>query len=215
MNISPSTELPPAATRRAGPRVALCLALLISLVWSVGFIRFANSIARVEPVGDAKADAIVVLTGGAQRLGAGFRLLREGRGARLFVSGVNKDVRPGDLHAQAAKHRTAASSDIPNCCVELGFQAKDTTGNATEIAQWVRAGNVRSLIMVTSNYHLARALLEVRTALPGVRIQPHPVVARTVMLHSWWRWPGSLLLLMGEYQKLLLAGFRIVFQGAA
>lgn len=209
MSPSPPRDASP-ATRRVGRRSALCLALLISLVWSIGFLRFVDAIPREEPVKGVRADAVVVLTGGAQRLGAGFRLLREGRGKKLFISGVNKDVRPGDLHALAVVHQTSTPGDFPRCCIELGFQAIDTRGNAAEIARWVRAENIRSLIMVTSNYHIARSLLEVRTALPDVRIVLHTVVARTVMLDSWWRWPGSLLLLAGEYHKLMLAGFRVL-----
>lgn len=211
MTISQLTQAAPG--RREGRRWALCLALLMTVVWCVGFMRFVDSISREEPKEEAKADAIVVLTGGAQRLGVGFRLLREGRGARLFLSGVNEDVRPSDLHALSILHQTAEGKDFPRCCVELGFEAMDTRGNATEIAGWVRTGDVRSLIMVTSNYHMQRALLELRTALPAIRIHPHPVIARTVMLHSWWRWPGSLVLLIGEYHKLLLAGFRVLIPG--
>jgi uncharacterized SAM-binding protein YcdF (DUF218 family) len=199
---------------RTGPRMALCLALLMAVVWCVGFLRFADSIAREEPARETTVDAIVVLTGGAQRLGAGFRLLREGWGTKLFLSGVNEDVRLVDLHALTVLHQTAEPADFPRCCVELGFQAKDTRGNATEIARWVRTEDVRSVILVTSNYHMQRALLELRATLPAARIHPHPVIARTVMLHSWWRWPGSLVLLIGEYHKLLLAGFRVLLRGS-
>jgi uncharacterized SAM-binding protein YcdF (DUF218 family) len=214
MTIAPPTEQTP-PDRRAPARVALGLFILATLVWSVGFVRYTDSIARIEPIEDAAADAVVVLTGGAQRLGAGFRLLGDGRGDRLFVSGVNENVRPSELHALAVENKTVTADNFPDCCVELGFQAQDTKGNAAEIAKWVHAGNVQSLIMVTSNYHMARALVEIRATLPGIRIHPHPVISPTVKLHSWWRWPGSLMLLAGEYHKLLLAGFRVLVQGDA
>jgi uncharacterized SAM-binding protein YcdF (DUF218 family) len=197
------------------PRAALAFVVLMALVWLIGFLRFTDSIAREPPPEEIKADAIAVLTGGAQRLGAGFRLLREGRGAKLFVSGVNADVRPDDLHALAVEHNTTAPPDFPRCCVELGFQAQDTRGNASEIADWVHAGNIGSLIVVTSNYHMPRAQVELQAVLPGTRIHPHPVIARAVMLGSWWKWPGSLVLLIGEYHKLLLAGFRLMGTGRA
>ncbi len=203
-----------AAKLRFARRSATAVVLLIILVWCIGFTRFVESIPRAESVSDVQADAIVVLTGGAQRLGAGFRLLREGKGKLLFVSGVNEDVRPVELHALAVLHESAQAADLPKCCVELGFKAMDTKGNGSEIAAWVQAKNMKSLIMVTSNYHMPRAYLEIRAALPGLRIYRHHVVAPTVMLEAWWRWPGSLALLAGEYQKLLLAGFRILLQDA-
>ena len=214
MTASPQAK---ATNKAAGivPRTALGIVILMALVWLVGFLRFTDSIAREVPPKEIKADAIAVLTGGAQRLGAGFSLLREGRGAKLFVSGVNTDVRPNDLHALAVEYNTKAWADFPHCCVELGFQAQDTRGNASEIADWVDAENIESLIVVTSNYHMPRAQVELHAALPGIRIHPHPVIARTVMLGSWWKWPGSLMLLIGEYHKLLLAGFRLMGTGRA
>jgi uncharacterized SAM-binding protein YcdF (DUF218 family) len=208
----PSGTEPRKDNSGAVARLGMCFVLLITVVWSVGLLRFIDSIPRVEPVEETKADAIVVLTGGTQRLVAGFRLLREGRGGKLFVSGVNENVRPSDLHALAEEDETTKPSDVPRCCVELGFRAKDTRGNAAEIAHWARGSNVRSLIMVTSNYHMPRALLELRATLPKIEIRPHPVVAQTVMLRDWWRWPGSLALLMGEYHKVLLTGFRVLIQ---
>jgi len=198
--------------QRGSLRLALCFCLLLIVVWGVGFTRFVEAIPRAEPGGEAKADAIVVLTGGAQRLGAGFRLLREGRGANLFVSGVHGDVTASDLHALAVLHETAGEKDYPRCCVEFGTDAQDTKGNAKEIAAWARTKNVASLIMVTSNYHMQRAFLELRATLPEVRVHRHAVIARTVMLGSLWRWPSSLVLLVGEYHKFLWAGIRTVFE---
>lgn len=197
---------------RTSLRLASCFGLLVILVWAIGFTRFVEAIPRVAPNGEVKADAIVVLTGGAQRLGAGFRLLREGRGDQLFVSGVHGDVRASDLHALAVLHETAEEKDFPRCCVEFGTEAQDTKGNALEIAAWARTKGAKSLIMVTSNYHMQRAFLELRTALPEIPVRQHAVIARTVMLGRLWRWPSSLILLAGEYHKFLWAGVRTVFE---
>lgn len=193
-------------------RLASCFGLLVVLIWGVGFTRFIEEVPRDAPNVAVEADAIVVLTGGAQRLGAGFKLLRERRGESLFVSGVHGDVRPSDLHALAVLHETAEERDYPRCCVEFGTEAQDTKGNAEEIAAWARAKRAKSLIMVTSNYHMQRAFLELRAALPEVQLHQHAVIARTVMLGNLWRWPSSLLLLAGEYHKFLWAGIRTAFE---
>lgn len=207
-NTSPDGEVARPASR-VGPRVLLALVILVILVWAVGFLRFVESVARADRADFSRADAIVVLTGGAKRLGAGFRLLSQGRGTQLFISGVNAKVQPGDLHALAVKHQESIPLEAPQCCVDLGFQAQDTRGNAIEIANWTRAQGATSVLMVTSNYHMPRAMAEVKNMLPDVEIRPYAVVADTVMLDSWWRWPGSLQLLIGEYHKLILASFRI------
>lgn len=211
MTASPTAETPPPQPQVA-LRLALCLGFLVVVLWGVGLTRFIEAIPRVEPETGAKADAVVVLTGGEQRLEAGFRLLREGRGAHLFVSGVNGDVRPEDLHALAVLHGSTPENSMPRCCVELGFEAQNTKGNAEEIAAWARARDAKSLIMVTSNYHMQRAYLELRAALPEVRVHQHAVIARTVMLGTLWRWPSSLALLVGEYHKYLWAGVRTVLE---
>lgn len=206
-----SSEQEKVSKHRTSLRLAACLGLLLILIWGVGFTRFIDAIPRDPPNDTVEAEAIVVLTGGAQRLGAGFQLLREGRGASLFVSGVHGDVRASDLHALAVLHETAEEKDYPRCCVEFGIEAQDTKGNATEIAAWARDKNLKSLIIVTSNYHMQRAFLELRATLPEVRLYQHAVIAPTVMLGDLWRWPSSLLLLAGEYQKFLLAGIRTIF----
>ena len=43
-----------------------------------------------------------------------------------------------------------------------------TRGNAAETAEWARAHQVRSLIVVTSAYHMPRALAELGRDLPDV-----------------------------------------------
>jgi uncharacterized SAM-binding protein YcdF (DUF218 family) len=211
-NTAPDGEVARPASR-IGLRILVVVVILVALVWSVGFLRFVESVARADKTDTSRADAIVVLTGGAKRLGAGFRLLSQGRAERLFVSGVNAKVQPGDLHALAVKHQESIPQEAPQCCVDLGFQAQDTRGNAIEIANWARAQGAKSVLMVTSNYHMPRALAEVKNMLPDVEIRPYAVVADTVMLDSWWRWPGSLQLLIGEYHKLILASFRIFLGG--
>ncbi|MDA0340975.1 MAG: YdcF family protein [Proteobacteria bacterium] len=209
MNAAPDIASRPPPSR-LWVRVLVALALLLPMIWAVGFLRFVDSIARLEPAPPIRADVIVVLTGGAKRVAAGFGLLNQGKGEALFVSGVFPDVRPDDLRALAEAEEISIPDGLLACCVALGFSARDTRGNATEIAGWLAARDVRSVLMVTSNYHVPRSLMELQNALPAIKIHPYPVVAGKVMLDAWWRWPGSLRLLAGEYHKLILAGFRLL-----
>ena len=87
-------------------------------------------------------------------------------------------------------------------------QAGDTVGNAEETADWIRAEGYQSLLLVTSDYHMARSLVEFRRRLPGVEIVPHPVSSARVHLEEWWQWPGTAILLATEYSKFLVSMLR-------
>ncbi len=178
-------------------------AMVIALaVWGTGLFRFAETIPKAVADADAPTDAIVVLTGGRGRLSTGLDLLARQRAKRLFVSGVYQTVDVGKLFELSRN-----VSEELRCCVEVGHSADDTAGNAAETAAWVRKNGVRSLRIVTSGYHMPRSLLEFRRAMPGVTLVPHPVFSQHVKQQRWWAWPGTAILIIGEYNKFLLANF--------
>lgn len=169
-------------------------------LWSVGLIRFARAIPDDVADSNTATDAIVVLTGGSERLAAGLRLLAEHKGERVFISGVHPGVPVGDLLRVAG---ASASGGDPR--IEMGHGARDTAGNAEETAAWVRQRGYRSLRLVTGNYHMPRSLLEFEHALPDARVIPNPVFPSRVHQDSWWRSPGTATLIISEYNKYLLA----------
>ena len=150
------------------------LAALAFAGWFAGlvfFIRDAERLAPIEPL--QKLDAIVVLTGGSNRLDAGFDLLAKGFGKKLFISGVSRGL---DVK-QLLKLWKDEPQDNLDCCVVLGFDADNTIGNAVETAVWLRQENFRAVYLVTASYHIRRALLEFSHAAPDVRVIPFPVAA--------------------------------------
>ncbi|HSV29746.1 MAG TPA: YdcF family protein [Candidatus Omnitrophota bacterium] len=172
-------------------------------LWCAGFLWFVATVP--DQVGDPATvtDAIVVLTGGSERLATGVQLLEDGRARKLFVSGVHKDVELADiLKLGHADHGGLA------CCVVLGYSAPDTVGNAAETARWMAKERFRSLRLVTGAYHMPRSLLEFRRAMPDAAIVPHPVFPDAVKSREWWRWPGTAALLATEYSKYLAAVVR-------
>jgi uncharacterized SAM-binding protein YcdF (DUF218 family) len=170
-------------------------------LWFAGLIWFASPpAAEIETV---PTDAIVVLTGGSQRLQGGIDLLRERRGRKLFVSGVNQQVALDDLLRISGN-----ASDWASCCVVLGRDADNTFGNARETAQWIRGQGFRSLRLVTAWYHMPRSLLEFDRAMPEIDILAHPVFPDQVKRQHWWAWRGTAALLVSEYNKYLAALFR-------
>jgi uncharacterized SAM-binding protein YcdF (DUF218 family) len=186
-------------------RIAVAAAgLLVACL--AGFVWFAT--APSAEVHSGHTDAIVVLTGGSQRLNSGIALLREGKGRKLLVSGVNHHVDLGDLLRGSGDGLEWAS-----CCVVLGYRAADTLGNAGETAQWMRQQGFHSLRLVTSWYHIRRSLLEFDRAMPEIEIVPHPVFADPVAQEHWWMRRETAALLVNEYGKYLAALARPLIEG--
>lgn len=183
------------------------LAVLLGLVllWFAGLLLFAGHVQRLAPaVEPERADAVVALTGASDaRITAAMRLLESGKAKRLLISGVNRQVTRRDI-----QDLTGAEDATYQCCVDLGFEAETTLGNAQETAVWARAKGFDSLIVVTSDYHMPRAVLELRGALPGVRLEAYPVATPAVRVDRWWESPRSARLLTWEYCKYLAVGAR-------
>ncbi|MEO1038399.1 MAG: YdcF family protein [Pseudomonadota bacterium] len=146
---------------RAVARAAQFFAFAFLVAFLAGFAIFAREAVSLGPDDAARGDALVVFTGGVDRIPTAVRLLDEGRGGRLLISGVNPDV-PIDEVREAS----GASQPLFDCCIDAGAEAVDTIGNATETADWARENAFTRIVVVTSDYHMPRALLELRTALP-------------------------------------------------
>lgn len=175
----------------------------VTLVWLLGLIRFAWSIPDSIADSQTPTDAIVILTGGSERIETGLALLIENKAHKAFVSGVAPSVTIEKILALSGN-----SSKNIRSRIESGYSALDTAGNASETAHWIKQHGYRSLRLVTSSYHMPRSLLEFKRALPDVRIIPHPVFSDRVRPKRWWDSPGTVILIMGEYNKYLLSSIR-------
>jgi uncharacterized SAM-binding protein YcdF (DUF218 family) len=141
--------------------------------------------------------------GGAPRIVAAAALLAPGRGKRLLISGVNPATTPGEL--------TRINPDFERLLafIDLGHDATNTIGNAVETARWVREQNFRSLIVVTSGWHMPRALIEIENELPDVRLIPYPVVSDRMREDPWWSDASTVRLLLIEYVKYVASFVRV------
>jgi uncharacterized SAM-binding protein YcdF (DUF218 family) len=173
------------------------LAIVLLLAWGVGFAWFIRSTSRL-PGPPTHADGIVALTGGADRVQTALELLAAGRADQLLVSGIGGGAELRDLTRRAGIDSRPLAERVT-----LGRGAASTRGNARETAAWAREKAVRSLIVVTASYHMPRALLEIRRAVPGVALYPVPVLPPglrdTNRLANW----ATLRLLAEEYTKYL------------
>lgn len=184
---------------------------VVVLIWTIGLFAFADRVRGYAPPAEpARADAIVALTGpSAERVNAAVRLLEQDKGQRVLISGVNREVRRQELRAL-----TPGSTRLFNCCVDLGFEAEDTVGNAQEIAAWAEAKGYESLIVVTSDYHMPRALTEIRAAAPGVELTPYAVETPSLDDARWWRAAVTAKRMTLEYVKYLAALVRATVSGS-
>jgi len=181
-------------------RLAIAVLIVFCAAWIAGLFAFADAIPRVADASNEETDAIVVLTGGSLRMEEGLALLSRHLGKKLFVSGVHRGVEVKQLI-----DRSLRSPKEINCCIVLGYAADHTAGNARETADWMRQQGYKSLRLVTASYHMPRSLAEFRQEMPSIRMIPHPVFPEHVKLDGWWRWPGTALLIVGEYNKYLVA----------
>jgi uncharacterized SAM-binding protein YcdF (DUF218 family) len=175
-----------------------CLFALVLLI--IGFIVFANSVDREHSVPQRSADGIAVLTGGVARIDEAMKLLAEGKAKRVLITGVNRTTTTEEL-----KELASQGDQYFTCCVDIDKEARNTIDNATETSEWVALHRYGSIIVVTSNYHMPRALAELARAMPGVVLIPYSVVDNNVHLNRWWTYPGTTKLLLSEYLKYLPA----------
>lgn len=188
----------------AGFQMAVGAGGLLAALFVFGFILFAANVMRPPPLTTDRADGIIVLTGGDFRIGEGARLLQDGLASRMLISGVNAKTGRDDLIKLSG-----LATNTFDCCVELGYAAQDTVGNAEEARTWAQGRGLTRLIIVTSSYHMPRSLAELAIALPQAQLIAHPVVPLTLRNRAWWLHPGAMRLLFSEYVKFLPVAARL------
>ena len=203
----PTVAAPEKTSQKPVQRRFLRLGRLLSFLFIgltaaffIGFAWFATTVTQMKQPGTVSStDAIVVLTGGTDRLKPAIELLKKGSGKKLLISGVNPEttkkeiIRAYDIDA-----------DLADCCVDLDQIAANTVGNATQSAKWLRANNFKSVILVTSNYHMPRAEKELHRLAGSAKIVKYPLVNSDLSNWKWLEQPDVFRLILTEYLKTIL-----------
>jgi len=172
--------------------------LLFAVLYTAGFLLFVATLPKPD-TRMPHADGIVALTGGGARLDAAVLLLEHRAAKRLLITGVFETTSKEELA------RRFHGGERFACCADVDYTAEDTHDNAQQAAEWAEAHGYRSLIVVTARYHMPRSLAEFGAAMPEVRLLPYAVEPASIDMNAWWRRPGTLHLLHGEYAKYLAA----------
>lgn len=173
-------------------------------IWAGIFFAFLNhSLSLTPDLTETKTDAIVVLTGGSERIDHGLDLFAKGMAKYLFITGVHPDVKLEKIISLWTK-----PEKLPKCCIVLGHEAVSTFQNAQETRSWIEENNIKSIRLVTSNYHMIRARMEFSNALPDVQIIIHPIEQK-----DFQRWTARFWkVYLSEYHKSILRFIQQLFE---
>jgi uncharacterized SAM-binding protein YcdF (DUF218 family) len=204
-----SPKAPIAAPRR-WLRAALVATLAVVFVGAaIGFVGFLSQLRGAEIKPDRNADGIVVLTGGSSRVSDAMELLASGYGKRLLISGVHPTNAASDISRSLPDNSPPDNQTLLSCCVDLDRSAVNTRSNAAETRRWAHDRGFKSLIVVTSNYHMPRAIVELSHAMPDIALIPFAVVGDRWRDEPWWTSGTTLRLLLSEYAKYVAAEARV------
>jgi len=201
----PFDEPPPAPRRRGRLRAAIVVSsTLLFIAAAIGFVGFLSRLRTAELKPEKNADGIVVLTGGSSRVSDAMELLAGGYGRRLLISGVHPTNAASDISRSLPDNQS-----LLGCCVDLDRSAVNTRSNAIETRRWAHDRGFKSLIVVTSNYHMPRAIVELSHEMPDIELIPFSVIGDKWRDEPWWISGTTLRLLISEYVKYVAAEVRV------
>src|SRR4030088_2963364 len=193
----------PRSLLRGFGRATFVLCAAAALLLGLGFLWFIWRVPADEIPLDRNADGIVALTGGASRIADAIELLASGRGKRLLISGANRATNSNEISRLNPEFERWV-----RCCVDFD-RSLNTLGNAIETRRWAESRGFRWVIIVTSNYHMPRALTEIAHQLPDVALVPFAVVTDRQRSDPWWKGGATARLMVTEYVKFVFAKFRM------
>ena len=185
-----------------------CFLICLSLTWISGFIVFIITLPQTPFSISHKTDALVVLTGGSDRLEAALTLMHQQVSDKMLISGVHPQTTLKDI----LKLDSESNVLLAGVKIFLDYDAHSTLENAQKTRKWVHDYHVKSIRLVTAHYHMPRALLEFHQNLRHINILSHPIIPRIFKESNWFYHKDIVWVLWREYHKYLGALIRNFFK---
>ena len=189
---------------------------LLTSIFTLFFIElnnFKNNILVLTKYNDIKSPNIVILTGGANRIKDGLKIIQDFKNSKninykILVSGTGMGFTKSSLKKKLGPN---FNSQLIQCCIDLDGVSKNTLTNASETFKWTNKNDIKEFILITSNYHMPRAILEFKNVMPNLKIYTYAITPKKHDIENWLSSYQTFSLVFTEYCKFIIAGLRIKF----
>ena len=189
---------------------------LLTSMFTIFFIElnnFKNNILSLTKYNNIKSPNIVILTGGANRIKDGLKIIQDFKNSKninykILVSGTGMGFTKSSLKKKLGPN---FNSQLIQCCIDLDGVSKNTLTNASETFKWTNKNDIKEFILITSNYHMPRAILEFKNVMPNLKIYTYAITPKKHNIKNWLSSYQTFSLVFTEYCKFIIAGLRIKF----
>ncbi len=189
---------------------------LLTSIFTLFFIElnnFKNNILLLTKYNNIKSPNIVILTGGANRIKDGLKIIQDFKNSKninykILVSGTGMGFTKSSLKKKLGPN---FNSQLIQCCIDLDGVSKNTLTNASETFKWTNKNDIKEFILITSNYHMPRAILEFKNVMPNLKIYTYAITPKKHNIKNWLSSYQTFSLVFTEYCKFIIAGLRIKF----
>jgi len=180
----------------------------IIIYFFVGLFNYQEKILSLKEHSPKRASNIVILTGGSNRIRDGLKIIKNLESSaiintKLLISGTGKGFTISNVKKLLPKNKSL--NLFLKCCIELDKKSKNTHSNAIETLKWAKKNNIKTFILITSNYHMPRAALEFKAQMPNFEIITHPITPKKHDISNWMHSFETFSLIFIEYSKFLIA----------
>ena len=186
--------------------------ITIIIYFFIGLFNYQEKILSLKEYSPKRASNIVILTGGSNRIRDGLKIIKNLESSaiintKLLISGTGKGFTISNVKKLLPKNKSL--NLFLKCCIELDNKSQNTHSNAIETLKWTKKNNIKTFILITSNYHMPRAFLEFKTKMPNFKIITHPITPKRHDINNWMDSFETFSLIFIEYSKFLIAHLRI------
>ena len=189
---------------------------LLTSMFTLFFItlnNFKENILSLTKYNNKESLNIVILTGGTNRIKDGLKIIKDFKKSKkinykILVSGTGMGFTKSSLKKKLGPN---FNPKLIQCCVDLDSISKNTFTNASETFKWAKKNNIKEFILITSNYHMPRAILEFKNIMPKLKIYTYAIIPKKHNIENWLNSYETFNLIFTEYCKYIFASLRIRF----